>query len=170
MIRSYLNYLFVLITLLMPMNLWAQFAITPEPLLETCAITVDYTNSSATNTVEYRNTGTGTWKNAFPLVWDPNSSKFTGSIVNLEEETDYDVRVTFFVGGSQNQQSTSTFSTWVKTENLPVGVTVIDGKYVDEAAVKIKSFNGYVILEDLIIRGGKRYGIKSYRSSNIRIN
>ena len=84
--------------LLYPIFGWSAFTISPEPLLETCAITTDYTNSSATVTLEYKEATSGTWKTAYPLIWDPNTSNFAGSIVNLEEETDYDVRVTFFVG------------------------------------------------------------------------
>ncbi len=110
----------VLSSLICPVIGWSAFTISPEPLLETCAITTDYTNSSATVELEYKESSSSTWRDALPLIWDANTSSFAGSIINLEEETDYDVRVTYFVGGVQDDQATESFSTWTKTENLPI--------------------------------------------------
>ncbi|MDQ8209329.1 malectin domain-containing carbohydrate-binding protein [Coraliomargarita sp. SDUM461003] len=118
----------VLSSLICPVAGWSAFTISSVPLLETCAITTDYTNSSATVKLEYKESSSSTWKDGLPLIWDSNPGTFpgafqggfTGSIVNLTEETDYDVRVTYFVGGVQDDQETATFSTWAKTENLPI--------------------------------------------------
>jgi hypothetical protein len=186
-----MKYILTLLLLLAAPHLRAAFTITPTPLFESVGIVTTYANSSATASIEYRKSG-GSWQNAYPLVWDPNTSQFAGSIVNLEEETTYDVRVTFFLSGVQDDQETVSFTTW--TSNPPIapgktyaitdiynpatdtqlvipqsmsgtatgwtkivgdGTTVIDAAYLTDQAVLIAGWSHHIILENLIIRGGK---------------
>ncbi len=181
-----------------------SFTITPTPLLETCGIATDYPNANATVEVEYKESASGIWKEAYGLIWDPREDLFAGSIVNLEEETDYDVRVSFYVNGVLDAQEETSFSTWTKTENLPIAVehqianiydptvskqlkitsggsasgwvkivgdgsTVIDAEYLFDNAIEITEFKSYIILENLIIRGGRKNGIRGFGSRHIRI-
>ncbi|WOO43665.1 BACON domain-containing protein [Rubellicoccus peritrichatus] len=188
-----------------PAIAWSAFTITTTPLLETCGITTDYSNSAADVTLEYKLSSSSTWKDAYPLIWDPNGGHFAGSIVNLEEETTYNVRVRYFVGGSMVDEEEATFTTWTKTENLPIkttyqitdlydpttdtnlvvssggnatdgwvkivgdGTTVIDAGYVEDYALQIANWKGYIILENLIIRGGRLHGIRGFQNHHIRI-
>jgi hypothetical protein len=115
--------------------------------------------------------------------------EFRGSIVGLREETEYDLKVEIWRDGALLDQASATFATWDPTPTIAQtislasiyssgamtisskigsnngwikivgdGTTVIDGKFLADQALYVTG-SRYLILENLIIRGGSKHGI-----------
>jgi hypothetical protein len=67
-------------------------------------------------TVQYRRTGSGEWKPALDLVYDPRNREHRGSIVGLAPDTAYDVRLTH--AGKPLDLQTRT-----QSDRFPIGKT-----------------------------------------------
>jgi hypothetical protein len=44
--------------------------------------------------VQYKQNGTSTWQEGYPLVYDPRDQEYRGSLVGLKPNTTYDIRIT----------------------------------------------------------------------------
>lgn len=142
-----------------------------------------------TCTIQFREKGATTWKQAFPPVYDGNLKEFRGSIVLLEEDTEYEVCTTLLRFGQPVIEYIAGFRTW--TSNPPIGQEVLLSKLFKgkQKALEIKKLKGtpdawirivpdceinagdekeyalrfaeceYLILEGAIIRGGYRHGV-----------
>lgn len=115
--------------------------------------------------------------------------EFRGSIVGLREETEYDLKAEIWKDGALLEQASTTFATWDPTPPIAQtislasmysggaltitskvgsnsgwikivgdGTTVIDGQFLAEQALHVTN-SRYLILENLIVRGGSRHGI-----------
>lgn len=183
--------------------------LTTVPLFQTCSIYLETEDMNTPCSVEFRKKGSDKWLKGFELVkstnqsypdkWKPSDPPYIdkpmlrGSIVNLEENTDYELKLT-----QGKNISTSNFRTW--SPNPPVKKTVNLKKSNPQNGIKIgekgtkdawikytadKDFvlkaddktdavitlenAEYIIIENLKIEGGKLYGILLKNSNNIRI-
>jgi len=66
--------------------------------------------------VRFRQKGTSTWRDGYPIVHDRRDNEYRGSIVGLEPDTVYDVKITL-----DNKSSELTCTT--KNDQFPVGKT-----------------------------------------------
>jgi hypothetical protein len=75
---------------------------------------------SVTNTasVKFRVSGSGTWKDGYPLWYDVNTNEYRGSIVNLTPNTSYEIQTILASGAT----ASATLSTW--SETFPVARTI----------------------------------------------
>ncbi|MCD8167649.1 MAG: hypothetical protein LUE93_17090 [Bacteroides sp.] len=140
-------------------------------------------------TLQFRQKGTETWRQAFPPEYDPEFKEFRGSIVLLEEDTEYEVFATLTKYGNVVADYVTSFRTW--TSHPPIGREVLlsslfKGK---QTALEIKKLKGtpdgwirivpdceinageeadyalrfteceYLLLEGATIRGGYRHGV-----------
>jgi len=96
--------------------------------------------------LEYRKVGSAQWKKALTPCYYKESSQYSGSIVKLEEDTDYEIR---FRSGEKNLVS-GKFRTWSGT--VPVAKTIV----LDPAKFKTK----LVISEQGSPDGWIRYTMK----------
>ena len=70
--------------------------------------------------VQYQKAGTGEWKPALDLVYDPRDEQYRGSIVELQPDTEYQVRIT--CGGKETLLTTRT-----RSDDFPVGkITLLE--------------------------------------------
>lgn len=164
------------------------------PSLTSCSIYLDITSVPNSHQTEYKKSGSESWKTAYPLVVSPDKNQLRGSIVNLSEDTFYDIRLT--VDGSQVYQAKT--KTW--SSHVPIAKTInikdianddgiiIDAKGTADGWIKYTSDDNYIlkgngdsnavitlknaqyiILENLTIVGGKRHGISLEKSQHIRV-
>jgi len=143
--------------------------------------------------VAHRGKG-GTWLGAFPPVYVKEDGMYRGSIVDLDEDTPYELKITAANGDVLAQQ---TFRTW--RSQVPTGKTII----LDETTfpgqltiresgspggwIRITGKKGfvlrndrtgplielvrakYIILEGLMLRGGLKEAISIRRCRHIRV-
>lgn len=150
------------------------------------------------NEVRFRKVGDVTWKDGLSLAYDSPNKQFRGSIVGLEPDTEYEVEVKILKDNSTYSQTIRTWKEDVPiATDIPIAsiyepgkplsvqglrgtangyIRIIgDGSTVIEVtdefweAISIAQ-SEYVILENLMIRGGKRSAISVLSSSHhIRI-
>jgi len=143
--------------------------------------------------VVYREKG-GPWSRVYAPVYAKEDSMYRGSIVDLDEDTPYELRITATHGDVLAQQE---FRTW--SSQIPIGRTIsLDEKTfkgrltVRESGsadgwIKITGKKGfvlrndhkgplielykakYVMLEGLILRGGLKEAISIRRCENVRV-
>ncbi|MEF3309289.1 hypothetical protein PV433_10270 [Paenibacillus sp. GYB004] len=150
------------------------------------------------NEVKFRKVGTVPWEEGLPLAFDSINQHFRGSIVGLDPDTEYEVQVKILNDNSTYTGTIRTWKENVPiaatipiasiyepgkplsvqglhgTENgyiriIGDGSTVIEvtDEYLEAVLI---AQSEYVILENLIIRGGKKSGISVLSSSHhIRI-
>lgn len=149
--------------------------------------------SRETLAVLYHKKG-GPWLRAYAPVYVKEDSMYRGSIVNLDEDTQYELRITTSSGDVLAQQE---FRTW--SSHVPIDKTItLDEKTfmgrftVQESGsadgwIKITAKKGfvlrndrteplielskarYIILEGLILRGGLKQAISITRCENVRV-
>lgn len=139
---------------------------------------------------QFREKGETAWKQTFPPVYDGNLKEFRGSIVLLEEDTEYEVRTILSRFDQPVSEYVTSFTTW--TSNPPVGQEILLSKLFKgkSKALDLKKLKGtpnawirivpdcdidagdeenfalrftdceYIILEGATIRGGYRHGIE----------
>ncbi|MFA7230788.1 MAG: right-handed parallel beta-helix repeat-containing protein [Victivallaceae bacterium] len=189
-----------------PENRIAHPELSTVPLFSGCGIYIKYgTGDYGKCRLSYRSKGSEPWQEAFPpmnIKTDPLTKfrpildrMFRGSIVNLSENTEYEVKAELLDSkGKILNTLNSIFKTWnsnvpvkktVKLNSGPIQLTgvhgtpdgwikyvagseVINGGTAEEAAIQIRQCS-YLILEGLTITGGKLHGIDILRSQNIRI-
>ncbi len=66
--------------------------------------------------VQYRHDNEPSWRDALPLVYDPRERQYRGSLVGLEPDTKYLIRLT--CGGQSIELSGRT-----RSERIPIGKT-----------------------------------------------
>ncbi|TNJ65084.1 hypothetical protein FE784_17000 [Paenibacillus hemerocallicola] len=150
------------------------------------------------NEVRFRKVGAVAWEEGLSLAYDSANRNFRGSIVGLEPDTEYEVQVKVLKDNSTYTDIIRTWKEDVPiATNIPIssiyepgkplsvqglrgtasgyiriigdGTTVIEVTDEFWEAVMIAQ-SEYVILENVIIRGGKRSGISVLSSSHhIRI-
>ncbi|MDR6553182.1 InlB B-repeat-containing protein [Paenibacillus qinlingensis] len=166
--------------------------------LPTSPVTTIQVVTDPANEVQFRKVGTATWEDGLSLAWDSVNKQFRGSIVGLEADTDYEVKVKVL-------KDASTYTGQIRTwkENVPIARDIpIASIYEPGKPLSVQGLRGsengyiriigdgstvievtdefweavviaqseYVILENLIIRGGKRSAISVLSSSHhIRI-
>ena len=168
----------------------APFAVVP--LFNTCSYYFR-TRQRPDLSVTYCRKGS-TWLKAYPPVYVHEDGMFRGSIVNLDEDTPYELRISDANGNVLAQEQ---FRTWCS--QVPIGKTIT----LDEASfrgqlkiktsgtpngwVKVIARNGfvlcndrsrplielykarYVILEGLTLRGGLKEAIRIEKCLNVRV-
>jgi hypothetical protein len=143
--------------------------------------------------VDYRIKG-GSWLKAYPPVYVTEDGMYRGSIVDLDEDTPYELRITAANGDVLAQQE---FRTW--SSRIPVSGTIIldDETFTGQLNIqesgspkgwiKITAKKGfvlrndregplielykarYVLLEDLVLRGGLKEAVSIIRCENVRV-
>lgn len=146
--------------------------------------------------VLFRKAGTQEWEAAFKPVYQKEYSNFRGSIVNLKENTNYEIKALFTQNGELIREERDNVKTW--SEELPVARTMSihdfasnnyeinvsgePGKWIRitgddlpviagsirEAAISIEG-QKFLVLENTVIKGGHYHGIDLINCSNIRI-
>jgi hypothetical protein len=171
--------------------------VTVMTTFESASVYIDAAEGVAQVDMAYRRHGTHDWRKAFPPVHMPSEDQFRGSIVSLEEGTTYDLQVTLHAGDATSEVHETSFTTWsgqpgvsrvVRIDEvysggklvldrwigeedgwikiLGNGTTVIDGEYLPDEAVVVTN-SRYLILENLIVRGGRRHGINITNSEHV---
>ena len=167
------------------------------PLFHSCGVICRTKELMQECSVTYRKKGSSEWLPAFEAVYDPSfGEKFRTSIVDLEPDTEYEVRAVLS-RKKLRETAAGTFRTWA--EKVPVGKTivltperlkkglvitsrgkadswirytaapgtVIDGKDA-KTAVTLKEAE-YVILENLTIRGGANNAVSLDNCKHVRL-
>lgn len=172
----------------------AKTDITAVPLFKTCSIYVDAEGLSAENQVRYRKKDGGEWISGFPLVYDDGKKQLRGSIVGLEENTAYELKVVsgkkeFDVGfktwnpappisktvyidasgfdGHLTITESGSPEGWIKYTSKP-GVVLTAGVGA-HSVIKLDRSARYIILEGLTLRGGDVHGVDISGAENIRV-
>jgi len=162
------------------------------PLFNACSF---YFKSRARDglSVDYRRKGVS-WLKAYPPVYVKEDGMYRGSIVDLDEDTLYELRIT---AANRDVLAQQEFRTW--SSRIPVSKTIIlddetfTGRLnVQESGspqgwIKITAKKGfvlrndrkgplielfkakYVLLEDLTLRGGLKEAISIIRCENVRV-
>jgi len=184
------------------------------PMFQSCGVYYEVDDLFGECVTEYREKPSGAWRKVYGLVTNPERAvtdydlnkdrpvyldkcMFRGSVVNLKENTEYELRVTYKRGDASVIREAS-FRTW--TSNPPVakivnikdlkrdGALVISDKgtadgwikyagskdFFVKAADKAKEAviirdSEYVIVENLTVMGGERNGMVIENSRHVRI-
>lgn len=158
---------------------------------------IDCEDDTAVCEVSYRKSGSETWKKAYTPVYDTVGKQFRGSIVYLEEDTEYEVKAK--IGGIEKTAKIKTWSSdppiaktiglselysgegplllhnikgmadgWIKIA-ADEGCDTVDAGKLYNQAVLIYDCQ-YLIFEGITVRGGNRHGINLLcPSDNVRI-
>jgi len=138
--------------------------------------------------VQYRIAGEQNWQEALPLWFDARDNEYRGSIVNLASGTSYEIKLTlqnsglskiltvqtwneeFPIGKTVYLPETSSQTLVIDESGSPQGyilytpepgkTATIDVGESMKAAVNITGNAAYIILKQIIIKGGKDYGIQ----------
>lgn len=177
------------------------------PLYESVSVYVEQSEPVDECKVFYKKETDASWSQAYSAEYNHREGNYSTSIVDLEENTKYDISVELYNNGMPIAIGSTTFTTlssnppiareisikdiytegtmldltgycgtadgWIKIKGD--GKTVVDvGEYSSEKEDYLQSVlcnnTHYVILEDLIIKGGLRYGVYIDEScSNIRM-
>lgn len=136
----------------------------------------------------------GTWQRAFPPVYVKEDGMYRGSIVNLAEDTEYEVKLVDEKGAILAQK---TFRTW--SSRVPVAKTVLLGpnnftgnlkvtesgtpegwiRYTAQPGFVLRNSRDrplielekvrYILLEGLTLRGGAQHAITIRHCENVRV-
>ncbi|WOO43069.1 hypothetical protein [Rubellicoccus peritrichatus] len=149
--------------------------------------------------VYYREAGTSTWFEALEPIFDSVVGEYRGSIIGLNEDTDYEIQVVLEANGTVLEEAGTTVSTWTSTPNH--GAVQNFSSYVSGGKAVIEDVHGtpdswvkivgtgsndldagyandvavtiencsYVILENVDIKGGRRHSVKIEHSDSIRL-
>jgi hypothetical protein len=131
------------------------------PSFETCSIYLPYNGEPASSRTIFREKNIGEWQNAFMLVKIASDKMFRGSIVNLKENTEYEIRIQALDrDGNVVGYAEERFKTW--TSDAPVGKTVKIKDIMSDDALVIKAQRGsadgwikYVGEKDLTLKGNR---------------
>ena len=158
------------------------------PLFHSCSVYWDGESKEAP-VMEYRRTDAKVWLRAANMVNSPDYPVWRASLLQLEENTSYKLRLSL----KDKVIAENTFTTWSpeikigSTIKLPQGAAKIDVKGSPDAWIRIVLpeegldggdkeeaailFDGaeYAFIENASIRGGRRHAIHIKNSSNIRI-
>ena len=171
------------------------------PLINSAGIVLYNQNEDSTNTVRFKKLNELQWRDGLSLVWEPVFGALSGSLVYLDEDTEYEVEI-MVKSESDEQRYSFTFKTRANSppidpnkvyylseiynggqlnlEELDIygsedGYAKIigDGTIIDAGDEFLSAVHigrqSYVMLENLTIKGGKRYGIYSDRTHHIWI-
>lgn len=164
-----------------------------RPTFESCGVYF-YTAQLRSCQISYREKGSEAWLPAFEPVFDRNyNACYRSSIVDLRENTEYEVRVE----GSRIEPVSGSFRTWA--EEVPIareiiispaeaadGVTISDkgspDGYICYTAAPGTVISGegrseallldgaeYVVVRNLVLRGGNNSGIKLQNCRYVRV-
>ncbi len=144
--------------------------------------------------VQFRRVGTETWRRAFPPVYVAEDGMYRGSVVRLDEDTPYELRV---VDGSGAVLAQDGFRTW--RSEVPIAETIVLDETSFSGSLRITRFGTadgwiryiakdgfilrnqrtgpllelynakYVILDGLTLRGGLKEAITVKRCEYVRI-
>lgn len=169
--------------------------IEPVPLYHSASYYCDFSNPAEPSGVKvgFRRAGEPSFRPAWPPVWNATDRQLRGSIVGLEEDTLYEIKLE----ADEIPPRTGKFRTW-KSE-VPIARTIdisrsVSGKtvvidlkgkpdgYIRFTAPPDTVLNGgesgpillirnaeYVILDDLTLRGGGRNAVEIENSRHIRV-
>lgn len=179
-----IKFITVLIVLFVVQIVQSQIAI---PTFNCMSLYWSPTGGGNDVSVQYRKVGDNIWKQGLSLKYKPMTSTvedkgdYRGSVVNLQSGTNYEFKLTL---NGTNNSTTIIKSTW--SENFPVGSTTIVNSSTNQydiiaggtpTAYKVYDGQGstinvnkqsnqvmiiaasYVIIRNLILRGGSRNGI-----------
>jgi parallel beta-helix repeat protein len=167
------------------------------PTFECCSVYVEGTTlGPEALKLEYRSSNQTNWEQAHALVNSDNDAVPRTSLVDLSPDTAYQVRILDQHG---KLIVTDTFTTWSSQQHIAKTITLTaaevatsglhitdsgtaqgwvryvgDGKTVLDVDMKANAaihvdYAQYIILENLILKGGQRHGIHLDNSSNIII-
>ena len=170
------------------------------PGYEACSIELNHRRAAAyeefQSEVSYRPAGTETWITALPLAYQPQERSARGSLLNLKENTSYELRIAVKDAGKTEEinRSFRTLSSKVpiaQTIELGAGTRLPltirrsgspDGyiRYTVEPDVILDAGNraddvilvdraSCIILDGLTLRGGRKNGIRLDAASHIQI-
>lgn len=162
--------------------------LTTNPLFRSCSIY--FTGNGEGYKVKYRPSSKPQWNEGMPLVNSKNIKTWRASLLNLEENTGYEVQIADSSGKVIAQKSFTTASlrvpvasekklpakgpVTIKVKGSPDGWirytanSVVDGGDSTEAAVLVDGAE-YVIFENIRLTGGGKHGFQIKNSKNIRI-
>ncbi len=185
------------VSLLVPSLLKAQDTLQLIPTLEACSIYLKADNRQPDQlTVQYRKATDSAWQDGHALSRSDNDPTLRTSLFYLKEETGYQVRVIDankqviaqgkfqtwsanppvaktvflnaddFTNGGLHLTQGGTASGWIRY--VGDGQTVMDVANAANAAIHVQKAS-YIILENIILKGGIRHGIHLDHASHIII-
>ena len=178
------------------------FEDTATPLINSIGLVIYGQDEESTATVKFRSENDTYWHKGLDLSWEPINGSFAGSIVYLNADTTYHIKVK--ITDVYGDAVEHTFQTTTKPDTPPIDQDKVyylsdiysggqldlealniegstngyakvigDGPIIEAgsdalAAVNIGN-NSYVMLENLTIKGGQRYGILAKKAHHIWI-
>ena len=167
--------------------------LTVVPLFHTCSIYLNRKEKISKHQIWFRKLGSTQWQEGFPLVRSIDHKQLKGSLINLKENTNYEVKLV-----TETNEFKTKFKTWTPTPPIKKIITLNNNNFkqhllINQSGSKdgwIKYIAGnnfilkgkpgkaavidiigaeYIMLEGLTLRGGGRHGINISNSKNIRV-
>lgn len=185
-----------------PKKVEETVVLTAVPLYESVSVYVEQSVPVDKCEVYYKKISDSSWSQAYSAEYNHREGNYSTSIVGLEEDTEYEVRVELYDKGNCIAKGNTTTKTMTSNPSIAREISIKDiytpGTMLDltgycgsadgwikikgdgETVVDVTGYNyteavlcdntHYVILEDLIITGGTRYGVNIKDTcSNIRL-
>ncbi len=129
-----------------------------EPLFNTCSVYYTHSKELSKTPITRFREKEGAWQTAFPLIHFPKSSMYRGSIVNLKENTEYDLEL-LDADGKILQQTT--FRTW--NSEVPIARTitlsqkdVVNGQLFIQESGTPDGWIRYTAPDGVVLQGGPK--------------
>lgn len=173
--------------------------ITVVSTFESAGVTVLTDNPNATCELYFKKVTDSQWLDAYPPMFDDTNMEFRGSIIRLQPDTEYQVYAIVKDNGTVIDEGGASFSTWqssptiAQTYNITdlytsgqllisdlqgtpdgwikitgTGTNDVDGLYSTDGAIHLKNA-AFVILENVQVVGGRRYGIHVDDCYDVRV-
>lgn len=173
--------------------------ITVVSTFESAGVTVLCDNANATCELYFKKVSDTQWQEAYPPMFDDTNMEFRGSIVDLEPDTEYQVYAILSDNGTVIDEGGASFATWQSSPNVTqtinlaslytsgqllianlqgtpdnwikvvgTGVNDVDGAYATDGAIHLSNC-AFVILENVQVIGGRRYGIHVDDCYDVRV-
>ena len=116
-------------------------AINTVPLYETVSVYVPWDDSASVCDFFYKESegasAPSDWQKAYPAVYDKVNKQFSGSIVGLKEDTQYDIKAVLRTSNGTVYEGITTVRTW--TSNPPIAETVLLSHIYDSGMLVLNS-------------------------------
>jgi len=134
-----LKYHFIIISLIVNSQLFAQ--LTTKPTFCSCSVYLPYTNDFQCK-IFFKKTCDKSWIESFSPVYDNEKKEFRGSIVKLDENTQYDIKAIILKKGKIKKKFNSTFKTWDSNPTISKTLNISDFRNPTGSSYQIDHIEG----------------------------
>lgn len=113
-----------------------------KPTFESCSIYAFADEAEETCNLYYREASTSSWEKGYSPVYNKENKEFRGSLVHLNENTDYEVKAEIYCSGEKIKEYKANFRTWDSNPTIAKTYNISQFKEYDSPSYTIKNIIG----------------------------